>query len=85
MPTMPIEARKVAGVVLECNRVLKGQGFNAGEVLVGLSELIGRVIVETAQGPTQTETLKELVAKHVDDTVRIGMEAQGKRIITPGG
>lgn len=84
MPTVPIEPRKVMGVITECNRVLNGQGFNQGEVLVGLSELIGRVIVETAQGPTQTAAMKELCHQHIEDTIRIGMDAKGQRIITPG-
>ena len=44
-----IEARKVAGVVIEASRILGDKGFNRGEMILGLSELIGRLIVDTAQ------------------------------------
>lgn len=84
MPSLPIEPHKVMGVILETNRALKGQGFNQGEVMVGLAELIGRVIVEQSHGPSQTEEFKRVVKQHIDDTIQIGLSAQGK-IYLPGG
>lgn len=75
---MDIDKRKVAGVVLECNRVLNGQGFNHGEVLVGLAELIGRVIVEAGTGrPSSVEGMKDVVKSHIDEAVRIGFDSKG--------
>ena len=75
---MDINARKVAGVIVECNRAINGQGFNHGEVLIGLSELIGRVIVEAGTGrPSSVEQMKEIVKSHIDETVRIGFETKG--------
>lgn len=77
----PIDRRKVAGVVLECNAALKDKGFNSGEVLVGLAELVGRVIVETGQHHIQMDDLKKVVSEHIDRTVRIGAHATEKSII----
>jgi hypothetical protein len=77
MATVHIDPRRVMGVIVEANRALNGQGFNQPEVLLGLSQLIGRVIVEMSPGPSDTEAYKELCKNHIDDTVRLGFEAKG--------
>lgn len=74
----PIDSRKVAGVVVECNAALEGKGFNDGEVLVGLAELVGRVIANTNTTPSQMDELQKVVSDHVARTVRIGAHALGK-------
>lgn len=84
MATVHIDPRRVAGVIVETNRALNGQGFNQPEVLVGLCELVGRIIVEMNSGPSGTEDLKALCKKHIDDTVQVGFHAKGI-IHNPGG
>lgn len=84
MSTIHIDPRRVMGVIVEANRALNGQGFNQPEVLVGLAELIGRVIVEMNPGPSGVEDLKALCRNHIDDTVRIGLDTKGI-IHTAGG
>ena len=48
-----IEQRKVAGVAIEASRILADKGFNRGEIILGLSELIGRTIVDSVQDTLQ--------------------------------
>jgi hypothetical protein len=77
-----IDQRKVAGVVIEANAALTGKDFNHGEVLIGLGELIGRIIVEAADTSIQAEELTKVVAGHISKTIQVGASAQEKRIIT---
>lgn len=77
MPSINIEPRKVAGVIVECNRALMGQGFNQAEAMIGLAELIGRLIVEVSKGPTQTEELMRVTREHIEATVSAGLAAKG--------
>lgn len=79
-----IEARKVAGVVKEASSALEGKGFNHGEVLVGLSELLGRVIVEVGTHHIHMDDMKKVVIDHLDRTIRIGAHATEKSIIERG-
>ena len=76
-----IEPRKVAGVVVEANAALSNKDFNQGEVVLGLAELIGRLIVETAENSIQMKELVAVVEKHLEQTIRIGSQAVGKSLI----
>jgi hypothetical protein len=82
MSTVHIEPRKVAGVVIEASRILADKGFNRGEMILGLSELIGRVIIDTASSDMQAKELADVSASHINRTVQIGVEATQKRIVT---
>ena len=77
-----IDQRKVAGVVIEANAALTDKSFNHGEVVLGLAELIGRVIVEAVENPIQARELMKVAAAHIDKTITVGAEARGKSIIT---
>jgi hypothetical protein len=77
-----IDQRKVAGVVVETNLALQGKDFNHGEVILGLAELTGRVIVEACDNPLQAAELMKVATNHTALTVKIGAEATEKRIIT---
>lgn len=79
-----IEPRKVAGVVVEANKALNGQGFNTGEVLLGLSELLGRIIVESADNHMQMREMVKVVETHLDKTITIGAQATQKSSIITG-
>ncbi|MFZ9326823.1 MAG: hypothetical protein ACO24H_05115 [Polynucleobacter sp.] len=76
-----IEARKVAGVIIEANEALNGKGFNHGEVILGLSELIGRIIVECSETSIQTQELVKVVETHLAKTIQIGSQATQKSLI----
>lgn len=84
MSTTQIDARKVAGVVIETGRILSDKGFNRGEIILGLSELVGRVIVETAETDIQAAELSKIAVTHLGKTVEIGVEAGRSRIVRPG-
>lgn len=77
-----IDQRKVIGVVLEANSALNDKGFNHGEVILGLSELVGRIIVEAAETSVQASELLNVAVAHIGKTIKVGAEAQDKRIIT---
>lgn len=79
-----IEPRKVAGVVREASAALENKGFNQGEVLVGLSELLGRVIVEAGSTSIQMDEMRKVVNDHLDRTIRIGAHATEKSIVARG-
>lgn len=78
-----IDPRKVAGVVVELNAALRQHGFNHGEVVVGLSELLGRVVVDAAKTQIQADELIDVAVKHMKDTVRIGAQVKDRRIYVP--
>lgn len=82
LTTVKIEPRKVAGVVVEASRILADKGFSRGEIILGLSELLGRIIVDSAQTDRQAKELVGVSAGHIDRTVQIGVEATQKRIDT---
>lgn len=73
-----IDARKVSGVVKETNDMLLRHPFNPAEVVIGLSELIGRIIVEYGATSIQIDELKEVVINHLNRTTSIGAHASGK-------
>jgi len=79
-----IDQRKVVGVVIETHTALVDKGFNHGEVVLGLAELIGRTIVEVAESSIQSAELMKVAMEHIERTIRIGAEATEKRIITAG-
>jgi len=70
-----IEQRKVAGVAIEASRILADKGFNRGEIILGLSELLGRVIVDSVQDTIQAEELMKIVGGHISKTIDIGIQA----------
>ena len=82
MTTVKIEPRKVAGVVVEASRILADKGFSRGEIILGLSELLGRIIIDSAQTDRQAKELVGVSVAHIDRTVQIGVEATQKRIVT---
>lgn len=73
-----IDARKVAGVVKETNDMLLQHPFNPAEVIIGLSELIGRIIVQYGTTSIQMDELKDVVLNHLNRTTSIGAHASGK-------
>lgn len=75
-----LEARKVAGVVVEASRILADKGFNRGEIILGLSELIGRIIVDTARTDIQAKELSDVCKGHIDRAIEIGIQATNKQM-----
>jgi hypothetical protein len=82
MSNVQIDQRKVGGVAIEAGRILADKGFNRGEIILGLSELIGRVIVDTAQTDIQASELAKIAVDHMTRTIDIGIKATESKIIT---
>lgn len=76
-----IQQTKVTGAAIEANRALQGKGFNHGEVILGLSELIGRIIVDAVDNHIQAKELFQVAADHIQKTILVGSQAQQKSII----
>lgn len=76
-----IEPRKIAGVVHEASRAIDGHAFNHGEVIVGLAELTGRIIVDAAANHIQMKEMVKAVTEHLERTIIAGNEAKGKNLI----
>ena len=76
-----IEPRKVACVVVECNNVIKDKQFNHGEVILGLAELLGRIVVDASSTTTQADEMYALAQQHLADTIKVGLAARGSSLI----
>jgi hypothetical protein len=72
-------------VVIETDAMLKAKGkeygLNSAEVIIGLQELVGRIIVDMSNSPVGAQELIAHVKKHLDDTVRIGMGVKGQTAV----
>jgi hypothetical protein len=79
--TTVLDQRKIAGVVIEVSRILSDKGFNRGEILIGLSEMVGRIIVDVAENSIQADELYTLCQQHMSRTIHIGSQASEKQII----
>lgn len=58
------------GVVLEADAALKNHTFNDGEVLVGLAELIGKIIAKPGRTTIQMDEMQKVVVDHLDRTIK---------------
>ena len=76
-----IDQRKVAGVVIEANLALSNKDFNHGEIIIGLAELLARIIVDAADTNIQAKELVSVAMAHMDKTITVGAHATGKSII----
>lgn len=77
MSTHNIDPRRVAGVVHEINLALSTKGFNSAEVMIGLSEMLGRSIVEHGGTPVQGAELAKVCTDHLERTLQAGYGAKG--------
>jgi hypothetical protein len=80
MNTVNIDSRKVAGVVKEGLRLVSDKGFARAEIIIGLAELLGRIIVDSAETNTQAEELAKIAHNHTDISIGIGLRASQKII-----
>lgn len=77
MATFAVEKRKLEGVQDITARALNDQGFSSVDIMLGLGEFIGRMIVMEGTTPIQMMDLLEVVNTHMVNTTRIGAEARG--------
>ena len=72
-----ISPNRVKGVVTECENVIGMGHFNTGEVIVGLSEMLGRVIVKSCDTPISMAQAQKIVEQHLAATLHHGAIAKG--------
>jgi hypothetical protein len=79
-----ITPRNVMAVVVEVDRMLKAKSrdidLNQAEVMLGLQELVGRIIVDMASTQPGAMDLADHAKKHLDATIRIGMATKGQPV-----
>lgn len=80
MSTIKIDQRKVAGVVKAGLSLVADKGFARAEIIIGLAELLGRLIVESSEGSIQAEELAKIAHNHTDIAIQIGLRATNKTI-----
>jgi hypothetical protein len=77
-----ITPRNVMAIILEVDACLKAKSkdinFNTVETMIALQELVGRIIVDMAITQVSADELTEHCKKHLDDTIRIGMQVKGR-------
>jgi uncharacterized Fe-S cluster-containing MiaB family protein len=81
MSTVNIDSRKVAGVVKAGLTLVADKGFSRVEIIVGLAELLGRIIVESSESSIQAEELAKIAHNHTDISIGVGLRATNKTII----
>lgn len=79
-----IKRENIIGVARETNQVLCHHGFNHGETVLGLAELIGHVVADVSKNHIQAEELIELVVGHIRGTVKQIAEVGGKPLVAEG-
>lgn len=60
--------------------VLKAIGdgkFNHGEVLLGVAEALGRIVVSAAATPVQGVSAMQVIVDHLNDVIKTGYMAKG--------
>lgn len=77
-----ISPNRVKGVMTECDKLIGTGIFNTGEIILGLTELLGRVIVKSCNTPISMGQAKDIVMQHLNSTLHQGALAKG---FTPEG
>ncbi len=72
-----INPDKVRGVVTEVDLMLGNGVFNTGEIILGLTELLGRVIVKACDTPPAMGQAAQIVADRLEQTLKHGAMAKG--------
>lgn len=75
---LAIDKRKVRGVVIACNDVLKANEFGYGDAIIGLAELLGKIIADKTTSSVQAEDLLQVAIDHVITTINASAKAAGK-------
>lgn len=81
--TYEIRTQAVRGVVSEAMQALGGKGFTHAEIIIGLGEVVGRMIVNVAETPIQAAELVTVVHQHLTRTIEAGQRAHEKTLILP--
>ncbi len=72
-----VDPRLVAGAAHEIINMLEGKKFPPVETIMGLSEVLGRLIVMVSNTPVQMDSLSDVVCEHVKRTIDAGAKAKG--------
>ena len=70
---------KVELVVKDILRMVGNGGLDYGEVLLALSEALGRVIVDVCKTPIQMTEMADVANAHLRRTIIAGAQAKGFR------
>lgn len=74
-----VNPAKVESGVQDILRSLGNGGMGTGEVLLVLSEALGRMIVHTCSTPVQMQEMASVASNHLLTTIHVGAQAKGFR------
>lgn len=58
-------------------QALDGGQFNIGEVIMGVAEALGRVVVANSETPVQAGQCLQIIVDHLNRTMHAGYTAKG--------
>lgn len=74
-----VDPYKVAGVVKEVSQILASKGFSRLDLIIGLAEVTGRVIVDASETQIQAKELSAVAFGHLSQTITVGLaQTQGQ-------
>lgn len=73
----PIDPRQVDRICTAAVREFGQGNFNHGELMIGLAEAVGRIIVNACSNPVQMGECVDVVRDHLKRTIAIGAKAKG--------
>ena len=77
MSKYDVSPGNVTWVATRVAQALDGGQFNHGEVIMGVSEALGRIVVSIAETPVQGGQCLQAIVNHLNDTMRAGFGAKG--------
>lgn len=67
----------VAWAAQKVVQALDGGNFNHGEVILGVAEALGRIVVNIAETPVQGGQCLQVIVNHLNETMQAGFTAKG--------
>lgn len=75
---MVLLKERMRGVQEQAMRAIDVRTFDPPEVIFGLAELVGRLIVKSVKGTwLEKKEVMDEVCKHIERTIKAGLEAEG--------
>jgi len=74
-----VNPMKVEAAVQDTLRSLGNGGLGTGEVLLVLSECLGRMIVHSCETPVQMMSMANVAVDHLRKTISVGAQSKGFR------
>ena len=79
--SVELDKRKILGVQDRVSQVLSSSEFSPAEVIFGLSEFIGRMIIGYVPGTwIQKKEIAAAASQHIERSIKVGLAQDAQRI-----